>query len=138
MRVLDVAEPASPAVPGDPQHRRLADLHRRLARLWPMPVAVDRAEGARRAPCKPRDGGLAVKSYFDGPSPGKYRFANVKDDVLDASVRADALRHQRGNWRTCCQWPRPAEKGNLAAGLAERELPMSTLAGAAATPTASP
>ena len=79
----------------------LADLDAELARFGtPMPVAVERAEGLLVEhlqaaghvvyPVSPR---IAARARE------RYRVAPVKDDVFDAFVLADTLRHEHDRWR---------------------------------------
>lgn len=79
----------------------LADLDTELARFGAcVPVAVERAEGLlvehlqaaghRVFPVSPR---IAARARE------RYRVAPVKDDVFDAFVLADTLRHEHDHWR---------------------------------------
>jgi hypothetical protein len=79
----------------------LVDLDAELARFGgSLPVAVERAEGLlvehlqatghRVFPVSPR---IAARARE------RYRVAPVKDDVFDAFVLADTLRHEHSHWR---------------------------------------
>ncbi len=79
----------------------LADLDVELARFGtPMPIAVERSEGLLVEhlqaaghivyPVSPR---IAARARE------RYRVAPVKDDVFDAFVLADTLRHEHDRWR---------------------------------------
>src|SRR5512132_3648219 len=79
----------------------LAELDRELAKFGArLPVAVERAEGllvehlqARRQVVYPVSPRIAARARE------RYRAASSKDDVFDAFVLADTLRHEHAHWR---------------------------------------
>lgn len=78
----------------------LAELDRRLAAFGSLPVALERAEGLLVEHLQSRGHAVfAVNPRIAARARERYRVASVKDDVFDAFVLADALRHEHGHWR---------------------------------------
>ena len=79
----------------------LADLDATLVRFGQsLPIAVERAEGLLVEHLQARSHIVfPVSPRIAARARERYRVAPVKDDVFDAFVLADTLRHEYGHWR---------------------------------------
>jgi transposase len=79
----------------------LGDLDQALTRFGPsLPIAVERAEGLLVEHLQAR-GHIVfpISPRIAARARERYRVAPVKDDVFDAFVLADTLRHEHAHWR---------------------------------------